>query len=103
MRFFSRCSCDMNAERLSFPSPLVGRVGERERAGVGVFNTASSMRDTFGMVVTPTRPSLRDGHPPHALAGEGEESVSVHRYSKLGSSTATVSPTPMVPPVTTSA
>gem|GEM_PF-6084953 len=55
------------------------------------------------MVVTPTRPSLRDGHPPHALAGEGEESVSVHRYSKLGSSTATVSPTPMVPPVTTSA
>jgi hypothetical protein len=61
----------MNTRGTFFSLPLVGRVGERERAGVGVFKKAPSIWDFFGNVRTPTRPSLRDGHPPHAFAGEG--------------------------------
>src|ERR1700739_774927 len=50
--------------------PLVGRVGERKRAGGGVsrnhFHPGSLEEAT-----APTRPSLRAGHPPHAFRGGG--------------------------------
>jgi len=56
---------------LFFPLPLVGREGRSEaEARVGVSRNHYQCW-IFSVMSTPTRPSLRNGHPPRAFAGEG--------------------------------
>jgi hypothetical protein len=76
----------IDARQALFSLPLAGseasvlalEVDASETSGgVGVFRKVPSDVAFFGNVDAPTRPSLRDGHPPRAFRGGGIKSRSV--------------------------
>jgi hypothetical protein len=68
---------DIDAREALFSLALAGRVDASETSVGGGLRKVPSDVDLFGSINTPTRPSLRDGHPPRAFRGGGIRAYAV--------------------------